>query len=88
MIKGVTESGFEFELEENLLNDMEVVDALARLIDDDLLAMPVLANKMLGKEQKKKLYDHIRKEDGRVLIEDFTKEIFDIFAQGGQATKK
>ena len=88
MIKGITDSGFEFEIDENSMNDMEVVDALARMIDNDLLAMPILSDKMLGKDQKKRLYDHIRKDDGRVLIEDFTKEILDIFAKGGEATKK
>ena len=88
MIKGITDSGFEFEIDENSMNDMEVVDALARMIDNDLLAMPILSDKMLGKDQKKRLYDHIRRDDGRVLIEDFTKEILDIFAKGGEATKK
>ena len=43
MIKGETKTGFAFELEEAVLDNMELVDALAEMQEDDPLALPVSA---------------------------------------------
>ena len=66
MITAKTESGFSIELEESALDNMEVLDALSDLDEGNPLAMSRLVVKLLGKDGKKRLYDHLRTEDGRV----------------------
>ena len=67
-MKGKTSTGFEFDIEDERLDDMELVDIMAE-IDENPLLMPKLCKMLLGEEQKKRLYDHLRSEDGRVPIE-------------------
>lgn len=85
-IKGKTESGFEFEIDASVLDDMEMLDALAEVMNENPLAFPVVCTKLLGKEQKKKLYDHLRK-DGRVPVEAISAEIGSIFKELGETGK-
>jgi len=89
MIKGTTESGFEFEIPENTLNNMEVIDLLRDVQKGEdgeigeaemLLALSGLVDFILGKQGKKKLYNHVRTEDGRVPIEAVMTEIMGVFA--------
>lgn len=85
MVKGTTKSGFEFEFDELRLDDMEFIE-LAAEADTNVTLLPKLLNMVLGEEQKRRLYDHLRAEDGRVPIQaigDAMEEIFD--AAGDQA---
>ena len=66
-MKGKTSTGFEFDIEDERLDDMELVDIMAE-IDENPLLMPKLCKMLLGEKQKKRLYDHLRSEDGRVPI--------------------
>lgn len=63
------ESGFECEVFENVMDNMELVEDCAELQET---GNPVLLSKVLttliGPEQRKKLYDHLRTEDGRVPV--------------------
>lgn len=77
-MRGTTASGFEFEVSDQINNDMELLEALESMQDGDALALAKVARKILGK-QKDALYDHLRTEDGRVPIEAVTQEIKDIF---------
>ena len=79
MIKGTTTSGFNFEIDENTLNNMEFVDALAEVEENPLMISTVI-KMMLSPDQKKRLYDHLRTEDGRVPVEAIGVEMRDIFA--------
>lgn len=81
-MKGKTSTGFEFDIEDERLDDMELVDIMAE-IDENPLLMPKLCKMLLGEEQKKRLYDHIRSEDGRVPIEATTNAIQEIFNSPG-----
>ena len=81
-MKGKTSTGFEFDIEDERLDDMELVDIMAE-IDENPLLMPKLCKMLLGEEQKKRLYDHLRSEDGRVPIEATTNAIQDIFNSPG-----
>ena len=90
MAKGITKSGFEFEVDAESLNDMEFVDAIVDAINSDndiegLKAYTLMANKLLGKEQKKKLYDHVRDERGRVPMEAVQAEIEEIMLSLNEA---
>ena len=81
-MKGKTSTGFDFDIEDERLDDMELVDIMAE-IDENPLLMPKLCKMLLGEEQKKRLYDHLRSEDGRVPIEATTNAIQEIFNSPG-----
>ena len=81
-MKGKTSTGFEFDIEDERLDDMELVDIMAE-IDENPLLMPKLCKMLLGEEQKKRLYDHLRSEDGRVPIEATTNAMQEIFNSPG-----
>lgn len=79
MITAKTESGFSIELEESTLDNMEVLDALSDLDEGNPLAMSRLVVKLLGKDGKKRLYDHLRTEDGRVPASAVESTIMELF---------
>ena len=65
MIKGITQSGFEFELDENIFDDFELVELFAK-VDKNPIFLGDLMEKFLGAEQKKALVEHLRDENGKV----------------------
>lgn len=85
-MKGILTCGFEFDIPEENLDNMELIDALSEVTDDNQLAISKVATLMLGKKQKKKLYDHLRNEKGRVPIKDATDALIEIlnFNQKGK----
>ena len=78
MISGETRSGFKFEVSEDIANDMELFEALCDLDNGDATAVVPVCRIILG-EQKKALYDHLRKKYGHVPVDKVTEEITDIF---------
>lgn len=82
MVKGKTTTGFEFVTDEAVFNDMEVVDAIADMQTGDesavMVATSVLITKLLGTEQKKALYNHLRNDEGRVPIDAVSNAIVEI----------
>lgn len=78
MIKGETKSGFKYELDEEYLDNMELVDALADLDEGNILACSKVTSLLLGKEQKKKLYDFLRKENGAVGVQEVSNAVGEI----------
>lgn len=79
MHTGITRSGFAFKINDASLNDFELVEMLADL-DTNPLLLPKVVSKLLGADQKKRLYDHVRTEDGIVPANVITDEIMDIFS--------
>lgn len=73
----ITSSGFKCNLDANRLNNMELFDELASFQDGDARALSRVLTMLLG-DEKKKLYDHLRTEDGRVPIEDLARELTEI----------
>ena len=78
-ISGETKSGFKFEIEEEMLDNMEILDYLSDADDGNSLAFPKLLNILLGKDQKKRLYNHLRTEKGNVPSEKVLDELHEIF---------
>lgn len=77
MAKGKTKSGFEFDIPDDVMNDMELFEALCDADAGDYSAAVPICRKILG-EQKKALYDHLRTEDGRVPVDKVFTEITEI----------
>lgn len=82
MLKGKTESGFEFEIDERLLDDYELVELLAETEENPLVISKVLT-KLLG-DQKKTLIEHVREEDGVVPASKMMEELEEIFSSSNQ----
>lgn len=75
--KGTTETGFEFEIDENAI-DMELIDLMADASDNNLYTGRVI-ERMLGKEQKKAFYNHLREKYGKVPIDKASECLADFF---------
>ena len=86
-MKGTTRTGFAFEVDENAFNDMEVVDVLSSEEMHSTYKMSFLVSRVLGAQQKKALYDHLRDASGRVPVDAVEWEMEDIFAAFGQKGK-
>ena len=80
------ENGFECTINTDVLDDMEFVDLLADT-EDDPLKIGRVALMLLGKEQKKNLYDHLRTEGGRVPVTSMNDAIEKIFNALGDEAK-
>ena len=83
MIKGKTKSGFLYELDKDRLNNYELLEAIGELEENPLVLSSVV-NLLLGKEQAKKLKDHLRTENGIVPTEKMSEEITEIFQNQGE----
>lgn len=81
-----TSSGFEINIDLSRFDNAELLDALSDMNAGDALAVSRVLTFILGKD-KKRLYDHLREEDGRVPIEKLNKEIEDIFELAGDPAK-
>lgn len=86
MRKGKTESGFKFVIDETDLDDMEFIELLADA-QEDALKFPKVVERLLGKEQKAKLYDHVRTESGRVPVGAISNAVTEIMVAAGEDTK-
>jgi len=82
-----TKSGFKCKIDDAVLDDMELVDAMAAAQGEDPLQLTVVINKILGEKTKQKLYDHMRDKNGRVPVEATTNEIVEIFEALGDDGK-
>ena len=84
VIKGETSTGFSFSIPRQNLDNMDLIDAISDMSNSDPLALTKVVVLMLGKDQKKALYDHIREKDGRVTVEKLSAEMTDIFAASNE----
>lgn len=76
---GKTESGFEFEIDKAVSDDIEVLELLTRLDSGERSALPGAVEAVLGEKQKKALYEHCRSENGRVATSKVMSEFIAIF---------
>ena len=94
MRTGTTSSGFHYEFDEVRADDMRFVDLIVTSMDDTagefdkIAAASKLIEMLLGKEQKKALFEHIGKSfDGRVPFAEVNKALNEIMQGGGDAVK-
>lgn len=79
-------NGLTVRIDENAMDDMELLDLLAQLDDGNGYAIPRVVEHMLGKEQKKALYEAVR-VNGRTpvtAVVDAMKEILDKLGETGK----
>lgn len=72
-----------YELDKERLNNYELLEAIEELEENPLVLSRVV-NLLLGKEQTKKLKDHLRTENGIVPTEKMSEEITEIFQNQGE----
>jgi len=78
MIKGTTESGFKFQIDPEDVNDIEFLERLGIAFNDDITKVPGILTEILGADQRKRLYDHLRNERGKVPIDAVMDEFGEI----------
>lgn len=79
MIRGTTSSGFSYEIDEETLDNMELIDAMAHADAGNPLAISDVCRLMLGDEMRQALYDHVRTAKGNVPLQKIKDEIIEIF---------
>ena len=79
MISGKTRTGFEYVIDDNVFDDYEILELMAKVKKNDPLAIFELIERLLGEEQKDRLKDHVR-VNGRVPMSAINDEIVDIFS--------
>lgn len=78
MIEGKTSTGFSYKIQDDVLDDMELLDALIDMDNGDMSSYRYAIKALLGEEQRKALYEHVRdKKTGRVSA----KKVFEAFAE-------
>ena len=84
MIKGTTTSGFTFEIDENKVNDMRVIDAMVETESGNIGGISKLISLIFDRQQKADLYSFCADESGRVDIEKCSKLVFEILEFNGE----
>lgn len=79
MVKGKTKTGFEFTCDGRLMQNVEFLEEFAAVQSGDGLEVFNLIKRILGEDQKKALYEHIRDEEGIVPLKAMKDELADIF---------
>ena len=77
MIKGITKSGFKFEISDKALDDFELLELMAD-VDSNALLVPKIFEKLLGTKQKENLIEFMKKRDGYASIEKMAKILEEI----------
>lgn len=94
MRNGTTSTGFEWEFDEAHADDMRFVDLISAVTDENtpdfekLSGASKLVELLLGKEQKKALYNHIgAQHGGRVPFAALNAALTEIMSAGGESVK-
>ena len=84
MVEGKLKSGYEYKIENHVLDNMELLDAIAE-VDQNPMVLSKVLKMLLGEEQRKKLYDHLRDpKNGNVPIVAVSDAVAEIFSGSGQ----
>lgn len=75
-----TSSGFEFEVNEDIMDDWEFIEDMAA---GTAVAEVKAMQRILGEKQYKALKDHIRGKDGKVSFKAMDRELSEIITAAG-----
>lgn len=87
MIKGVTASGFEYEIDETKLKNMRVLKLFQKMQKDNGTAFLEAITAVLGEEQEERLYNYLEEKDGSANVENTVREFGEILRTAGDALK-
>lgn len=82
MIKGKTSSGFEYGLDDDVLDDYELLEMLCDVDKGNTSLVVDVVKKLLSPEQEKNLREHVRSKKGRVSAKKMIEELGEILASG------
>ena len=80
-VKIKTSTGFECELDQDAMDDIELLESMSVMSRGDTAAAietPHFIQLVLGEERKKQLYDHCRNGRGKAPIGRVTDEVKEI----------
>ena len=83
MIQGITKTGFNFKIEDAVLNDYELLELFAE-VDENPLLVPKLVKMILGEDQKNRLIDHVRNENGVAGVDKISIELENILTSSSE----
>lgn len=66
MLKGKTSTGFEYEIDDEVADDWEIVESYAEAEHGDNRASIMVLKQILGADQYNALKEHCRGKNGRV----------------------
>lgn len=78
MLRGKTESGFEFELKDDVLNDWKLIKCLRKVDKGEAQYIVDVAEILLGEEQCEKLESFIEEKYGNLAADLMGTEIASI----------
>lgn len=90
MINGKTESGFEFELEEHIREDYEVIEALVKYFRKMTYENFVTFKELMfrgAEDCEKRARDFLRERDGYVSTKAMAELVFDIWNSSADLKK-
>ena len=83
LMKGKTVAGFAYEVNPDVLNDMELMEALAE-VETNPLQLPRVIRAVLGDAQKVAFYNHYRNENGKVPVDVVSAAFVEILSTNNQ----
>ena len=78
MLRGKTKSGFEFEIDGEILDDYDFLELLCKIDEGETSLMIKMVDRLLGSEQKEKLKEHVKTDSGRVSAKKLLTEVMEI----------
>lgn len=79
MEKGKTKSGFEFEIDESVFDDWDLLERLNAIDKGNTAIVVDVAQDVLGADQLERLKDHLRADTGKLTITSMSDALGEIF---------
>ena len=86
MTKGTTESGFKYEVNENVFKDMRFLSLMRKAYENPMYYDDLFV-KVFGEEQTEALYKHVEDREGYADAEMVSKEFIEVMQTAGDETK-
>lgn len=78
MLKGITKSGFRYEIDEGFLDDYELLELIAKSEENPTLMVKIV-EKILGEKQKDNLINYLKKKSGKATVTEMNLTLTEIF---------
>lgn len=84
MVKGTTESGFDFEIDETKINNYDFIELMVDADDGSIPAMVKAIRLILPQEEINRIKDFVRDENGIAHIPAVYKVVSEIISYKGE----